>query len=195
MPGCSGAECDPQAVRGQEPQVGPGSGEAGTGLHGAAAGGNETPGSRPRTSEGRGGRREPGTGEHSGHLTGWGQGNIVQDRGVGSGASLGCHPRRKGGDAAGPSPGSTTLAPALQPKPAGLSILAGSGPCPLSLQRGPRAPLVTQSSGSHCAPVTAQGNLGGHRGKRKTKGEDSGHSTEPQPRSTPDQEGTETPRG
>lgn len=72
----------------------------------------------------------------------------------------------------GLSLGSAPLAPALGPKQTGFSTLAGSDPCPPSLQRGLWAPLVSQSSGSHCAPVMVQGNLrvGVMRGEGKNEG-------------------------
>lgn len=140
-----------------------------TGLHGAAKGGEE----RPRfpasdqwgTSKGTEGSGSPGqvcrgllatqgtclgrggTGEHSPRKGRGAQGHLWN-----------AIPGTRRAVQPGPALGSAPPAPALGPKRTGFSTLAGSDPCPLSLQRGPWAPLVSQLSGSHCAPVTVQGN-------------------------------------
>lgn len=99
----------------------------------------------------------------------------------------------------GPSLGSAPPALAMGPKRTGLSTLVGSEPCPPSLQRGLWVPLVSQLSGSHCAPVTVQGNLGmgkTKRGKKKrrVRTEDVLLSPSQDP-PTPHQEGTGTVTG
>lgn len=133
--------------------------------------------------KGRGGLRESETGVHgapghSGHLPGvMGNRRTQSRKGTWrSGAALECHPRHEEGKAAWAISGVCSTGPCTWAKWTGFSTLVGSDSCPLSLQRGLWAPLVSQSSGSHCAPVMVQENLG-VEGKEKTKGEDSRQST------------------
>lgn len=114
--------------------------------------------------KGSGGLRESGTGVHgapghSGHLPGvMGNRRTQSRKGTWSGTALECHPRHEEGEAAWTISGVCSTGPCAWAKWTGFSTLVGSDPCPLSLQRGLRAPLVSQSSGSHCAPVMVQGN-------------------------------------